>query len=646
MIEIDGQHYVPAAFRSFRPTPANVSLFQRADVKLYQMLCTGLDSTLRIPYSLYGGIWVGDDAYDFTAFDNQMEMFVKYAPDGYIMVMIQLDMPVWWRENNPDVCDSYYGFGNAVLSEKWKSDAERYLEAFIKYAEGKYQDRIFGYSFSGGLATEWFDNSFAIADANKENAYKSYLNDPSAKAPTKEELAELGESVFRKPDSNEAKYLNYSCDLTADTICRFARAAQKILQKRKLLGIFYGYIICDSFRQNLWTINGYEKVWASDDLDMIFSPAAYNEHRELEGVSGYQVLVDSIELHDKLYLHEIDHRTHLAYYPLESGNFLNDCYKTEYETLMVLRRELCAACMKGSALWWFDFFGGYYASPALEEEIKKHMSIMNRLYALPRKQLAQIAVFADPRSFLLLKESANIHHKYVRYNFNALGECGAPYECFNLKDIDLVDTDKYRMFVFLNPFDISDKIKKTIKQKLKGKMKVWIHAPNISDNKLSDEAAVTEITGIKVRKFESDREEFLEFKGERFGFGKKVNPIFEVMDNESEIIAQFCGCEKNGLALKGDNVYCSVGNLTSSLWRHLAELAGVHIYCSTGGSLYMDSRFIAKHNNFDGQCTITMPYDCEFEELFDGGLYKTKNKKLTYTSEKGRMKMFLIKKIL
>ena len=283
MIAIDGQHYVPAAFRSFRPTPANVSLFQRADVKLYQMLCTGLDSTLRIPYSLYGGIWVGDDAHDFTAFDNQMEMFVKYAPDGYIMVMIQLDMPVWWRENNPDVCDSYYGFGNAVLSEKWKSDAERYLEAFIKYAEDKYQDRIFGYSFSGGLATEWFDNSFAIADANKEDTYKSYLNDPSAKAPTKEELAELGESVFRKPDSNEAKYLNFSCDLTADTICRFARAAQKILQKRKLLGIFYGYIICDSFRQNLWTINGYEKVWASDDLDMIFSPAAYNEHRELEG---------------------------------------------------------------------------------------------------------------------------------------------------------------------------------------------------------------------------------------------------------------------------------------------------------------------------------------------------------------------------
>ena len=81
MIEIDGQHYVPTAFRSFRPTPANVSLFHRADVKLYQMLCTGLDSTLRVPYSLYGGIWVGDGEYDFTAFDKQMEMFVRYAPD-------------------------------------------------------------------------------------------------------------------------------------------------------------------------------------------------------------------------------------------------------------------------------------------------------------------------------------------------------------------------------------------------------------------------------------------------------------------------------------------------------------------------------------------------------------------------------------
>jgi hypothetical protein len=36
-IEIDGIDYIPAAFRSFRPTPANVSLFHRNGLKLYQM---------------------------------------------------------------------------------------------------------------------------------------------------------------------------------------------------------------------------------------------------------------------------------------------------------------------------------------------------------------------------------------------------------------------------------------------------------------------------------------------------------------------------------------------------------------------------------------------------------------------------------
>ena len=95
--EIGGKEFVPAAFRSFRPTPANVSLFYRNGVRLFQMQVSGVDNSLSVPYSAYGGVWVGDHEYDFSAFDRQMEMFMRFAPDGYFMIFAVLDMPTWWR---------------------------------------------------------------------------------------------------------------------------------------------------------------------------------------------------------------------------------------------------------------------------------------------------------------------------------------------------------------------------------------------------------------------------------------------------------------------------------------------------------------------------------------------------------------------
>ena len=640
MISIDEELYAPVAFRSFRPTPANVSLFHRAGVRLCQILCSGLNSTLKTPYSLYGGIWAGDGQYDFDAFDRQMWLFQRYAPESYIMVMIQLDTPEWWLQSHEGAPDSYYEFGQAVVSEEWKADAEAYLKAFIEYAEEHYGDRVFGYSFAAGTATEWFDNSFTKPNKAKTDAYRAHLKDPTARAPTPEELALVGDDVFRRPDSNEAKYLSFCCDLTAETICRFATAAQEVIRHRKILGLFFGYINCSSKLQNLWAINGYEKVWEIDDLDMIFSPAAYGENRELQGVSGYQLQVDSVELNNKLYLHEIDHRTHLANYPLETGRVL-PCYETEFETTMVLRRELCASAAKGSALWWFDFFGGYYASPDLEEEVRRHVAIIERIQKLPRAQVAEIAVFADSRSFLLLREGADLHYKYVRDNLNELAECGAPFERFNLGDIERIDAEKYKMFVFLNAFSISDEIKTAITRRLAGKMKIWIHAPNYAEGDCENARAITRMVGMEIEPFASDSTEYIDFEGVEFGFGKPVAPMFEVTDNNVEVLGRFVANGKVGLARKGENVYCSVGSIPHQLWRHMARDAGAHIYCEDRGAMYVDSRFIARQTVHESNCVIHMPFDCEFEELFDGGKYSTKDGALRYIAQKGSTKLFL-----
>ena len=64
------------------------------------MQCCGINNRLNAPYSTCGSAWAGDRKYDFSVVDRQMEMFLKFAPDGYFMLMPVLDMPEWWRQEN------------------------------------------------------------------------------------------------------------------------------------------------------------------------------------------------------------------------------------------------------------------------------------------------------------------------------------------------------------------------------------------------------------------------------------------------------------------------------------------------------------------------------------------------------------------
>ena len=401
-IEIHGELFAPAAFRSFRPKPDNLSLISRAGVRLCQMLVSGLPCTIGTPYSLFGGVWKGEGVYDFTPFDRQYEMFRLLAPDAYYNVMLQLDVPEWWKDAHPDLPqDSYHHITDLALCEEWKRAAVDYLKAFITYAEEKYGNRIFGYSIAAGLSNEWFDRSLYEADYDREGtynarAYRELIGDPNAPLPTMDSM-EAGESSLRDPDTNDFKYLKLCCDSTADLVCFFAHEAQEVLHHQKLFGLFYGYT--NMGNQVYWNTNGYEKAWRSPDIDMLYSPAAYGANRELSGVSSYQYTVDSIALHGKLYLHEDDHRTHLARFPLENGAMLTDCYGSFEEWREVFRRELCNVMQKRSAFWWFDFFGGYYSSPEYEAELKLETELFNRLAAGARESTAEIAVFIDPMSF-------------------------------------------------------------------------------------------------------------------------------------------------------------------------------------------------------------------------------------------------------
>ena len=642
-IEIHGELFAPAAFRSFRPKPDNLSLISRAGVRLCQMLVSGLPCTIGTPYSLFGGVWKGEGVYDFAPFDRQYEMFRLFAPDAYYNVMLQLDVPEWWKDAHPDLPqDSYHHITDLALCEEWKRAAADYLKAFITYAEEKYGDRIFGYSIAAGLSNEWFDRSLYEADYDREGtynarAYRELIGDPNAPLPTMDSM-EAGESSLRDPDTNDFKYLKLCCDSTADLVCFFAHEAQEVLRHEKLLGLFYGYT--DMGNQVYWNTNAYEKAWKSPDIDMLYSPAAYGVNRELSGVSSYQYTVDSIALHGKLYLHENDHRTHLARFPLENGAMLTDCYDSFEEWREVFRRELCNVMQKRSAFWWFDFFGGYYSSPEYEAELKLETELFNRLAAGARESTAEIAVFIDPMSFNCTRQRTELCLDLGRLTVDSLLRCGAPFDLFNQNDLELIDLGKYKMYVFLNGFLMTEAQRRLIRERLRDRLVVFTYGVGMEKDGRLDIRNTAALCGLNVEEIDSSRPLTASYEGVQYGFSHPIHPLFAVRDEAAEPLSRY----ENGevcAALKENRVYCALGRAPWQMWRDLARRAGVHVYSEQGSGTAVCSQFVAAYTTLTEDCELHMKEDGAYRELFSGARYETRQGLLRYHAGKGQTMLFV-----
>lgn len=657
--EIDGTFYEPLMFRSFRPTPANISLFHRNGVRLYQMLVSGLITGMDTPYSLFGPVWIDKGEYDFAAFDRQIEMFRKFAPDSYYCIFIQLDMPYKWLENHPEYESSFEHLECGMFNEEWKQDAVEYVTALINYAEEKYGECIFAYAFCAGRSCEWF--------AGPEREYKRgnaefagpFLKECKRKGitafdyPTKwSNMWEHKEQPLYKANSAEANLLDFGARHVEALVCYFASKIQETLKHQKPLGTFFGYH-CLRRNGNMAYLN--EKAYDCRDVDIIFSPAEYDEFRALDSASGYQLAVNSLKLHNKLYLHEVDHRTHLAKYPMEHavsgrsnqyrlvGGMINDCYETEYEGIMVLRRELAMAMLNGSAMWWFDFFGNYYASPGYEEELRRAKHVMHTVYQsqIERKSVAQIALIIDNRNFMYMREGSSFKCDLIRRNLLNLGKAGIPFDIFNAQDMSLIDFSGYKLVVFMDAFSMDDTMKKIVKEKMNGVTRLWLYAPNYIQDGKECPKGMEEVTGMKVVPFHTEQEEPVRMQTECFGFTDIISELFEVT-GDVEVLGTYCSNGKTAIARKDDHIYSCVGNLSSGAWRNIAKLAGASVYTDGNGAFVMNSQFVCYQNAQSEECVLTFDRDYEFEELFDGGTYKTENGILKYRTEKGRTKLFLI----
>ena len=455
-ISVDGKIIDSVAFKTFRPTLNNVGDFYRAGVRIFHVFCSGLPSGLKMPYSLYGETWFGEGDYRFENFDRQMEMFLKAAPEAYFFINLHVDVRPWWLEQNPGNVNSFTHLSQIAANEKWRRDTEDYIKAFISYAEAHYGDKIIGYWLLGGQTTEWF--SFSDKEEThpvKLAAFRKYMGDSDIEIPSEEERTRPKPQIFLDlaVDETLIRYRRFHAELISGLVLDFCRAAKEQLGYKKLVGVFFGYVM--ELCSTLWYYGhmDFDRVNQSPYVDMIATPSSY-QFRKYDDGTAYMILSESLKLHGKVYFASFDNLTFLTPTVLSDPRRLcndpettealellttrfkrTDLLNTREKTIHGLRREMMHRLASRCGTWWFDMLEGWYFDDGLMNEIKSLAEKSARLLNEPCHSAAEICVFVGSEPLYSVNPTSDIHFETVVRQRGDLSRIGAPYDLYSISDL-------------------------------------------------------------------------------------------------------------------------------------------------------------------------------------------------------------------
>lgn len=652
-IKIDQENYLPLAFKSFRATKRNISDFYNAGIRLFNVLTGAITSAIGVPYSLFGESWLDDEVYDFDAIDRQIELFIENAPDAYYSVMLQLDTREWWLNKYKDYPNSFTHLSQMEADEKWRELAAKYMQAAIRHIEEKYGDRVFGYFLLCGTTTEWFsDYSYEEPNELVEAAYRKWLGDESSVVPTKEEREKDSGTIFLEEinDENVINYRRFEAWQRSDTIAYFLEKAQEVLQHKKLMGLYYGYIF-ELGGPRLWDTGylDYERIFTSENVDMISSPVSYSYRAQ--DVGSQQMLTNStLDLHDKIYFLEHDQTTCILPDIIEGHRFVHprkaSCIE---EDVNLLRRDFLLAFSNGIAMWWFDMLEGWYYHPRFMKEIEHMISISNSLCDKEYRSMSEIAVIVDPESMYYVNKNSDINNYLFLSQRMDLSYMGAPYELFSICDMKNIPLEQYKLFIFLDSFAKSRELEEFVEElKNKGKTILFSYACNVTGKEI-DTGSMSDLLGFKVEVNEQPEESMLvdglEYANTEI-FGKKPIPCYKITGDVEEIAhykktgALAVGYQTHGYTI----AFSGLASIREPILRKMVELAGVHSYTEDSNNIvYVNNLGLGVYHRNEKDAVFHLIEDAAFVDVFENKEYCSEKRILKVPYEGVRAKLLIRK---
>ena len=478
-IFVNGEEVAPAAYMTYIEDNADYEGFHKAGYDLYCACVYMGDGTINEMHGLRclgDHVWKARKHYDFTPVYRSVDKIVR-ASEGKarIMLRVNLNVPMWWRKENPDellvLSDGVKGpYMQSIFSKKWREDVEKFLAYLCAYVKGfPFSENVIAIQVAGMQTEEWlafrnatgsFDYSLPAQNAYAEWLKNKYKKEVNAYLSTSEELWEArhGSTVVDEEKyRNVIDYMQFFNEGFANTIKEICAFVREVTKGERLVGVFYGYfgqLPCE------YGHNGVDRLLHDENIDFFASPFAYINCRQTAEDWIYHSVMDSVTKAGKLWFLEADVRTHntkalyetnpeLMEGPRTVKHFQNATWfgpKTEEETLWVMLRSFAKVLCSGHAFWWFDMWGQWYNSPAIMQFAERCLQLYKRAYG--RKKRNQLAVIMDTEASYGLSEE--YYNELSKEQLVELGFVGAPYDMYHTQD-ETFAKGNYKALLYLAP---------------------------------------------------------------------------------------------------------------------------------------------------------------------------------------------------
>lgn len=530
---------------------------------------------------------VGTEKQDYIGYE---------APHGYYMAGDFVDP----RPNVGGVIAR-----QSFASKKWLEDASEALGRVIDRLENsKYADRILGYHIGYGSSGEcvmWGRVSAHYGDygicfrrafyawglkkyGTREKLAKAWCQ-PCTSAddlllPKAEARYHEKDTVSRlfRGEAEQAIAVDmdiFQSEINSDAILHFAKVVREHAPE-KLYGAFYGYFlhINDAAYAGHLAI---DRLLDSPDVDFIAAPKSY--YRTMAGEPGGVLSATMSINRKKLWLDELDNRTHLSGglskgWESEERKWVSDGLAS---TRTVFWREVAKNLADGSGFWWMDLGGGWFDDPAIMQEFSRLLSASDRVRRTPWRSAADILVLADERALTHMGISEGCRLGFLEDFVCEMHRTGCLCDLYRLSDLPTLDLSPYRLIVFAYTFKMGKEEKAWLARVPKDKVLMFNYAAGI----LSDDGVslgnCAGLTGVSL--LPSDKKEY-DFPTLVVDVGKE-----EVLLRDEEGDAR-CVRTADGVIVN-TKPYLSASEL-----RHITDLAGCHAYAPAGNTVYGDARFL------------------------------------------------------
>ena len=408
---------------------------------------------------------------DYSELEDYVYEILRICPDAMIVPRIYVSMPSWWDDAHPDetVFTQKGGYKEMLFSDVFRRDGAEMLARIVKHIRSSdYARSIMGWQICGGQTQEWFHpDEFGCFCPNAEKYYREWMKKTygveNAVLPAREEFFGDGETLCKS--ENAKRYYEFCNKSVAESIDYFAKRLKEETNYEQIVGTFYGY--CMNTTNPLRGMYGLYDLLDSPHIDYLCAPSAYSRNRKLGIDWKDQFPTEAIKLHKKLPFIECDIRTYLTenMQSARPGEYPEDIYPMQISNTdsvwagpptpelsrEALRKSLCHQITRGSAIWWFDMWGGWYSDPFLMDDL----AMMKDLYSedCPFTQTAigaEVVFFADERAYENYTFGAPLATSIVASHIR-MGSTGAPYDTHMVEDAAEV-LPLYKAAIFGSPF--------------------------------------------------------------------------------------------------------------------------------------------------------------------------------------------------